>query len=208
MVIQGGRKNIESVNVRWGKIHLTSVSCRFPYLRLSSLIASSSYTSTHSRENKNVLNGILSTANVTPAFTKVFLQVSYFVHRAVFLFEPCSFFLCLFWPFPQSCVRTKPFFNLRRPHWRPLEKAKLESGLKLSDRAIVVNLGRTQGPPRWLGPKKVEFFSSAPSTWVSQIFKIFGLIVFCALLNERKLVRPCLGIFRVIFYVGQAFKAQ
>ena len=42
---------------------------------------------------------------------------------------------------------------------------------------------------------------------VSQISKIFGPTVFCVLLNERKLVRPSLGILRVIFHVGQASKA-
>ena len=43
---------------------------------------------------------------------------------------------------------------------------------------------------------------------VSQISKIFGPTVFCVLLNERKLVRPSLGILRVIFHVGQASKAH
>ena len=43
---------------------------------------------------------------------------------------------------------------------------------------------------------------------VSQISKNFGPTVFCVLLNERKLVRPSLGILRVIFHVGQASKAH
>ena len=43
---------------------------------------------------------------------------------------------------------------------------------------------------------------------VSQISKIFRPTVFCVLLYERKLVKPSLGMLRVIFHVGQASKAH
>ena len=54
---------------------------------------------------------------------------------------------------------------------------------------------------------RVLFWIQVPIR-VSQISKIFGPTVFCVLLNERKLVRPSLGIFRDIFHVGQASKAH